>query len=138
MSSRPQRTLPPGYRMGWLARRPPETLPPRPTGSRGPRPTPRYPYIPRWGLHQDFESEPSEQPSRWASWAAAARFTLTLAAALLTLAAAAEIATYILLVINRGRMVSGTAAFIVEFAAFVLGYAAVLTVVFAAFTVAAW
>jgi len=93
--------LPPGYR--WVAVRPgappPRRRPTRPLG-----PTPRYTTIPRWGLVEHFEpAEPTAAPVAGPT-AAGVRTALTVTAVILGVAALLHAARYLLLLINRTRL----------------------------------
>ncbi len=118
-----RRTLPPGHRARWVARRPPETLPPAPLPPAAPRPTPRYAYLPRWGLRQDFVPPAAPRAPATAAWAAATPRVVWIAVAVLLIAAAAELATYLLLMVNRTRLVPGWSALTVDAAALLAGLA---------------
>lgn len=91
------------YRSGhvrWVARRPAETIPPRPQGPRrGPRPIPRYAYIPMWGLRDRQASDDPAATSRDPRDLLVAGFQI--AGAALAASAAAHLLRYILLVVNR-------------------------------------
>jgi Domain of unknown function (DUF4328) len=91
--------LPAGYR--WIAVRPGAAPPPR-RSQRDLGPTPRYAFIPRWGLIEHFESadqspvEPRTGPSP-----AMLRGTLFLTIAALGAAALIHLVRYVLLIVNR-------------------------------------
>ena len=95
--------LPPGFR--WIAVRPgpppPSRVERRPLG-----PTPRYRSVPRWGLVDQFAPGVSavEHPPRKSASATAVRATLLAASAVFTLAALAHVLRYLLLLINRTRL----------------------------------
>ena len=95
--------LPAGFR--WIAVRPGPPPPPqvrrRPLG-----PTPRYGYVPRWGLVDQVGpgvSATAETPRKSAS-AIAVRATLLAASGVFALAALAHVLRYLLLLINRTRL----------------------------------
>ncbi|GAB3134050.1 hypothetical protein GCM10027289_25070 [Tsukamurella serpentis] len=115
-------------RVRWLARRPPETLPvPRPP-SPGPLPTPRYRNIPRWGLRQDFTPVRPRPESAAESAAVVTPFALRLTIVGVFLAAGAEFAAYLLLVVNRSGPVPAWLAWPATVAVFALGWLAVILV----------
>ncbi len=92
--------LPAGYR--WIAVRP-GAAPPARRRSRNLGPTPRYAFIPRWGLVERFDTAQLEQqaePRRGPS-ITALRGTLVASIAVLGLAALVHIVRYALLIINR-------------------------------------
>ena len=95
--------MPAGYR--WIAVRPGPPPPPRP-GRRPPGPTPRYLYIPRWGLVDHVAPpHPAADRSRIRSASTTAvRATLLAAAAVFALAALVHIGRYLLLLINRSTL----------------------------------
>ncbi|GAA4404275.1 hypothetical protein GCM10023147_46520 [Tsukamurella soli] len=132
------RALPPGYRLRWTARRPPETLPPPPSPPIPQRPTPRYAYLPRWGLRQDFTPPLAVRPVATARWAASMPAVLWAAVAILLIAAATEVATYLLLMLNRTRLVPGWSAIAVDGAALLAGVLAWAAVAAAALVLGCW
>lgn len=92
--------LPAGYR--WIAVRP-GAAPPARRRSRNLGPTPRYAFIPRWGLVERFDTGQLEQqaePRRGPS-VTALRGTLVATIAVLGVAALVHIVRYALLIINR-------------------------------------
>ncbi|MFY9920558.1 MAG: DUF4328 domain-containing protein [Mycobacterium sp.] len=97
--------LPAGYR--WIAVRP-GAAPPARRRSRNLGPTPRYAFIPRWGLVERFDTTQLEQqaePRRGPS-ITALRGTLVATIAVLGLAALVHIVRYALLIINRGVLLN--------------------------------
>lgn len=92
---------PAGYR--WIAVRP--GAPPPPRRKRTPLgPTPRYPYIPRWGLYERFDDDAAAgevTAERNGPSSAAVRRTIVITLALLGVAALLHVIRYGLLLINR-------------------------------------
>jgi hypothetical protein len=91
--------LSPGYR--WVALRP--GAPPRRRVRRGPLgPTPRYPFVPRWGLQQHFDVA-AEEPGREhdGPQPATVRTMLVVTMVALGVAAFAHVLRYGLMLINR-------------------------------------
>lgn len=91
---------PAGYR--WIAVRP--GAPPAPRRKRAPLgPTPRYAYIPRWGLYEHFDDAATGQaaPERSAPSPSSVRRTIVVTMALLGAAALLHVIRYGLLLINR-------------------------------------
>jgi hypothetical protein len=96
--------LPAGYR--WIAVRPGAAPPPR-LGHRPPGPTPRYAFIPRWGLVDDFDQTDQQQlEARSGPSARLVRATLVATMAALTAAAIIHLVRYALLIINRSRLLN--------------------------------
>ncbi|CAM3852788.1 hypothetical protein GCM10009551_075570 [Nocardiopsis tropica] len=133
------RTQPPGRRIRWLARRPPETLPvPRRAPSEQ-GPTPKYTDVPRWGLRQEFAPAPvTEQGRRAESATTALVSVLQGTIAVLVLAALAEAAAYLLLVINRAGPISKYLAWGAEVSVFAIGWLAVIALVVLYIVFARW
>ncbi|MGE2692868.1 DUF4328 domain-containing protein [Mycolicibacterium pulveris] len=96
--------LPPGYR--WIAVRPGAPPPPR-RGRRPLGPTPRYPFIPRWGLTDHFEHV-EQQESTPQTGPAPAKVRTLLLATMVVLGAAAliHLVRYALLIINRSVLLN--------------------------------
>jgi|SRR6478609_8052344 len=96
--------VPPGYR--WIAVRPGAAPPPR-RGRRVLGPTPRYAFIPRWGLVDRFDQLDQQQaparsgPSMWAVQA-----TLIATMAVLGAAAFVHLVRYALLIVNRSVLLN--------------------------------
>lgn len=92
---------PAGYR--WIAVRP--GAPPAPRRTRAPLgPTPRYAYIPRWGLYDRFDDDGAAGAAtaeRGAPSAASVRRTIVITMSLLGVAALLHVIRYALLLINR-------------------------------------
>lgn len=126
-----------GTRTRWLARRPPETLPPRRVRPAPPRPTPRYTAVPRWGLRQDFRRVRAA-PSATEKWAEFAKPALGALATASVLAAAAQLSAYVLLLINRSRPVPGWSVNVVALGNWVTALLVALLVIVAAAALAGW
>ncbi|KRD05014.1 hypothetical protein ASE48_20545 [Mycobacterium sp. Root265] len=92
---------PAGYR--WIAVRP--GAPPAPRRKRAPLgPTPRYAYIPRWGLYERFDDDGAGDQvaaERTGPSSASVRRTIVITLALLGAAALLHVIRYALLLINR-------------------------------------
>ncbi|GAA1083536.1 DUF4328 domain-containing protein [Tsukamurella spumae] len=138
MHPTPARTEAPRRRIRWLARRPPETLPVPRRAPSGPRPTPRYPAVPRWGLRQDFTPAPAAPVSTAQAAADVTPFVLRLTTVIVFVAAAAEALAYLLLVINRAGPVPGALAIAATVAVFATGWLAVLAVLALVAVLALW
>ncbi|MGV0644308.1 DUF4328 domain-containing protein [Mycolicibacterium sp. XJ2546] len=96
--------LPPGYR--WIAVRPGTPPPPRRVG-RPLGPTPRYPFIPRWGLTDHFEHvEPQQSTPQTGPVPAKVRTLLVATMVVLGAAALIHLVRYALLIINRGTLLN--------------------------------
>lgn len=129
MHPSPARTAQPRGRLRWLARRPPETLPVPRRASSAPKPTPRYPATPRWGLRQDFAPAAPATPTIAEAAAEASPFVLRLTTGIVFAAAIVEALAYLLLVINRAGPVPGWLAVIATVTVFAVGWLAVLAVI---------
>src|SRR6478735_4364584 len=91
--------LPAGYR--WIAVRPGAAPPPR-RGRRILGPTPRYAFIPRWGLVDHFDQSDQQQvEARPGPSTQMVRATLIATMAVLGLAALVHVVRYALLIVNR-------------------------------------
>lgn len=102
-SARPPR-LPQGYR--WIAVRPGAAPPPR-RGRRPLGPTPRYPFIPRWGLVDHFEQIDQQQAAqRPGPSTTVVRTTLLATMAVLGVAALVHVVRYALLIVNRSMLLN--------------------------------
>lgn len=128
MHPNPARTAPPRTRLRWLARRPPETLPAPRRAPSDPKPTPRYPVTPRWGLRQDFSPAAPPAPTTAEAAADATPFVLRLTTGIVFAAAIVEGLAYLLLVVNRAGPVPGWLAVIATVAVFAVGWMAVFAV----------
>ena len=96
--------LPPGYR--WIAVRPGAAPPPR-RGRRPLGPTPRYAFIPRWGLVDRFDqTDQQEIQTRSGPSARTVRATLIATMAVFGVAAFLHLVRYGLLIINRGMLLN--------------------------------
>lgn len=90
----------------WVARRPPEAIPPRrPFVARGPRPIPRYTYLPRWGLFDRPAVTPGDQRSALDRSEDQLCGSLRILVGALALSAVVHLLRYVLLVVNRGTPV---------------------------------
>jgi hypothetical protein len=119
------RGLPPGYR--WIAVRPGAAPPPRrrrdPLG-----PTPRYGFIPRWGLVDRFDTlEQQRVPARTGPSVAMVRAALLSTMVVFGVAAFLHLVRYILLIVNRTVLLNPWIAGAVTW----LGVAASVIAVFA-------
>lgn len=98
------RALPAGYR--WIAVRPGAAPPPR-RGRRPLGPTPRYAFIPRWGLVDHFDQTDQQQlEARSGPSARMVRATLIATMAVLAAAAFIHLVRYALLIINRSTLLN--------------------------------
>jgi len=96
--------LPAGYR--WIAVRPGAAPPPR-RGRRVLGPTPRYAFIPRWGLVDHFEApDEAQAPVRPGPSTQMVRTTLVATMAVLGFAAFMHLVRYILLIVNRSTLLN--------------------------------
>ncbi|WP_163688660.1 DUF4328 domain-containing protein [Mycolicibacterium gadium] len=131
------RRLPPGYR--WIAVRPGSAPPPRPT-RRPLGPTPRYAFIPRWGLVDRFDSIDRQQqaPQRPGPSAGIVRTTLVATMAVLGAAALAHLVRYALLIVNRSTLLNPWVAGGVTWIGVVLSVIAMFTVVASAVVLTNW
>jgi hypothetical protein len=96
--------LPAGYR--WIAVRPGAAPPPR-RGRRILGPTPRYAFIPRWGLVDHFAPPDQQQaPVRAGPSTQMVRTTLIATMAVLAAAALVHLVRYALLIVNRSTLLN--------------------------------
>jgi Domain of unknown function (DUF4328) len=96
--------LPQGYR--WIAVRPGVAPPPR-RGRRVLGPTPRYPFIPRWGLVESFDQIDQQQaPARSGPSMRVVQATLIATMAVLGAAALVHLVRYALLIVNRSVLLN--------------------------------
>ncbi len=96
-------------RVRWVARRPPEALaPPRVHHTSTATPTPRYTWIPRWGLHDEVAVETPPGRDRTARLAQALAPMLQTLTTLLAVTALAQAWIYGLLVVNRSAPLNAT------------------------------
>jgi Domain of unknown function (DUF4328) len=96
--------LPQGYR--WIAVRPGAAPPPR-RGRRPLGPTPRYAFIPRWGLVDHFDQTDQQKvQTRPGPSARMVRATLIATMAVFGVAAFLHLVRYGLLIINRGTLLN--------------------------------
>ncbi|WP_163733043.1 DUF4328 domain-containing protein [Mycobacterium gallinarum] len=130
------RRLPQGYR--WIAVRPGSAPPPRRT-RRPLGPTPRYAFIPRWGLVDRFDSIDQQQaPQRPGPSAGMVRTTLVVTMAVLGAAALAHLVRYALLIVNRSRLLNPWVAGGVTWIGVVLSVIAMFMVVASAVVLTNW
>ncbi len=125
-------------RLGWVAHRPLDTLPPRPQ-PKAPvdARTPRYLQMPQWGLH-DVPARTAEVDEPQIRPEAALRRALRWTAILLAAAAAAQFLRYLTLLVNRSRPIPywfdvATAILLIG-----CGVAALSAVVWAVYAFARW
>jgi hypothetical protein len=129
--------LPAGFR--WIAVRPgpppPSRTQPRPLG-----PTPRYGTIPRWGLIDQFTPGfgAAEQAPRKNASAIAVRAALLASSAVFTLAALAHILRYLLLLINRTRLLPPLVANATLLMGVLVSLAAMVAVIVTAAVMTSW
>ncbi|WP_237421551.1 DUF4328 domain-containing protein [Gordonia sp. SID5947] len=121
----------------WVARRPPEAIPARRrTGPSGPRPIPRYVYVPRWGLRDAPPEATVDSRDPFEELTATLLSALRLLTAALGFAAVVHLLRYVLAVVNRSVPVAGwtdrATAFLVIFGGLVaFGVFVYASVVFA-------
>lgn len=96
----------PGSGFRWIAVRP--GAPPAPRRRRAPLgPTPRYAYIPRWGLYERFDEDAGPiVTERSGPSAASVRRTIVITMALLGAAALLHVIRYALLLVNRSTLLN--------------------------------
>lgn len=128
--------LPPGYR--WIAVRPGPPPPPRrrrrPLG-----PTPRYQGIPRWGLQDRVDQDTgSGRVRREAPTPERIRTAFFVAAVALGAAALVHLLRYLLLVINRNRLLNWLVADAAGLLSVLVSLAAVAAVMTLAYQLAGW
>jgi hypothetical protein len=134
----PSRIQPPGRRIRWLARRPPETLPAPRRAPSEPGPTPQYENIPRWGLRQDFPPAYAAHAGRAETASVALASVLQGAVVILAIAALAEALAYVLLLVNRAKPVSKYLAWAADVSVFALGWLAVIAMIAVFVAMARW
>lgn len=119
----------------WVARRPPETLPPRRVRvAPAPRLIPRYTYLPRWGLYDPPATGVAEERTS----ADHLRPVLRGLGAVLALTAVVHLIRYLLLTINRSTPVPGWAASLTWGMVWVTGLAALIGFVVAILAFGRW
>lgn len=134
---RPDIRLPPGYR--WIAVRPGAA----PTSHRKRRqlgPTPRYEYIPRWGLRDYIDPGAGVQavPPRGGPSARIVRLALTTTAALLAFAALVHVLRYVLLIINRTILLNPAVAFVALWIGVLASVLAIFAIIGCALVLISW
>lgn len=129
---------PAGYR--WIAVRP--GAPPPPRRKRVPLgPTPRYPYIPRWGLYDRFDDDGAAgqvAAVRSAPSPASVRRTIVITMALLGAAALLHVIRYALLLINRTVLLDPIVAALATWLPVAASVAAFFAVVATALVLTNW
>ena len=129
--------LPSGYR--WIAVRP--GAGPRPRRRRRPLgPTPRYAFIPRWGLVDPATqaSTGTAAPARRGPSLGAIRATLITTVVVLGVAALLHIVRYALLMINRGVLLNSVVAGLATWLAVAASVGAMFAIVGCAFALTEW
>ena len=131
------RATPAGYR--WIAVRPGAGPPPR-RRRRGLGPTPRYSYIPRWGLIDPATQvgAPQARPQRRGPSLRSVRAVLATTLVALGAAAVLHLARYVLLIVNRDVLLNSVVAGIATWVAVAASAAAILSSVGFAFTLTEW
>jgi hypothetical protein len=128
--------LPPGYR--WIAVRPGPPPPPR----RRPRPlgpTPRYLWIPRWGLQDRVDQDSgSGRDPRQAPPADRVRTSFFVSAVALGAAALVHLLRYLLLVINRNTLLNWLVADAAALLSVLASLAAIAAVTTTAYLLTRW
>lgn len=129
----------PQPRFRWIAVRPGPPPPPRPR-RRPLGPTPRYQYIPRWGLIDPIAAptEPAGETARKRTSAAAARGALVAAAVVFAAAAGVHTARYLLLLINRTTLLPPFIAIGSLLSGVLVSLAAIVAVIAAAVLLTSW
>lgn len=122
----------------WVARRPPEAIPVwRPTAATGPRPIPRYPYLPQWGLH-DEPLPPVDPQTPLGHSAATFLRALRSLSFVLWATAAAHLLRYVLLAVNRATPVPGFLAAVTAFLVLLTGLLALIGFVYVTVLLVLW
>jgi hypothetical protein len=103
-------------------------------------PTPRYPYIPRWGLVDPIgpASDEQEAPKRAGPSRRAVLAMLITAITVLGFATLVQVAQYVLLIVNRGTLLSPLIIRVAVWVAIVAGAAAIVAVVASAVVLTRW
>ncbi len=130
------RGLPAGYR--WIAVRPGAAPPPR-RRSRVLGPTPRYAFIPRWGLVDHFEA-PEQQAAGPRSGPSLAMVRATLIATMVVLGVAAlvHVVRYAVLIVNRSVLLNKVVAFAATWLGVLVSVIALFMVVASAVVLTNW
>jgi len=129
--------LPRGFR--WIAVRPGPPPPPRrrrrPLG-----PTPRYLYIPRWGLVDEISAQdaPDDAATKSGASPVTVRAALLSAATVFGLAAAIHIVRYVLLLINRTTLLPPVVAGAALWLGVLFSLAAIVSVILTAVVLTSW
>lgn len=129
--------LPAGYR--WIAVRPGAAPPPRPT-RRPLGPTPKYEFIPRWGLHDDFDVAPTEQQIAASAGPSmrTVRRTVVTTMALLGAAAVIHLVNYALMLLNRSILLNPIVAAVATWAGVTVSVLALFAVIIALVILTNW
>jgi hypothetical protein len=128
--------LPAGYR--WIAVRPGAAPPPR-RGRRPLGPTPRYAFIPRWGLVDHFDqSEQQQVAARPGPSTRVVRATLVATMAVLGAAAFVHLVRYGLLILNRNMLLNPWVAGIATWLGVAVSVIAIFMVVASAVVLTNW
>jgi Domain of unknown function (DUF4328) len=128
--------LPPGYR--WIAVRP-GAAPPQRRRRRPLGPTPRYPFIPRWGLVDRFDvPEPDAAEPRNGPSLAMVRATLLATMVVLGVAAVVHVARYALLIVNRSVLLNKVVAFVATWLGVLASVIAMFMIVASAVVLTNW
>lgn len=114
--------------------------PPRPPRRAPLGPTPRYPVIPRWGLADriDAATHPATAVSAWSPTVSTVRQTLRGTEVVLLVTAATYLVQYLLLVVNRGRLLHPIVAAGARGLVAVAGAAAIVAVGVCAVVLTGW
>lgn len=128
--------LPPGYR--WIAVRP-GTAPPPHRRRRELGPTPRYPFIPRWGLVDHVEA-PEQRQADVRGGPSAATVSATLIAAIAVFGAAAliHLVRYAFLIVNRSVLLNPWVAGAATWLGVVVSVLAIFALVASAIVLTNW
>lgn len=140
-AARPDRRVFRNPHLRWVAARPPEARPgPRPNARRvgpGRSPIPAYPYVPRWGLGNLPVGWNSAAPLS-ADAAALVASVFRSVALVFTISAVVHLARYLLLVVNRTRVVPSWADLLTTWLVYFVGVVSIMAVAVAAVAVARW
>ncbi|MFD4369088.1 DUF4328 domain-containing protein [Rhodococcus sp. NPDC058521] len=130
---RPERR---GFR--WIARTPLRRPALRSdTAGRSPE-TPRYSEIPRWGLRDAPPKPVSKNADRFEQMADLAGYMLVLTAIVYALAAVAELGRYVILLVNRSRLIDPLVLAVSDISVFVLQASGMFVALVAAVTSVFW
>lgn len=107
-------------------------------GSRPPAETPHYSEIPRWGLKDTPPPERPKNADRSEQFADLAGYMLVLTAIVYAAAAVAEVGRYVILLVNRSRLIDPVVLAVSDISVFVLQASGMLTALFAAICSVFW